>query len=515
LYREITTTPLALKIKDSSALWIIAVGFLFIAFLMLYRLPQYPAPWIDEGAVLRVAKNFAQNGIYAEPNLTGNNYSGAIVGVGPTVILPVALVVKLFGPNIGIARLVIVLYSLICVIFFYKLASSLSNWRLAVIATAIMTVSPAVDFQRYGRSVIGEVPAVTFLVIALWLWLRKGKRTKKELLVVGLLFGLSCITKSQYATIILPTLLVSWLVNMIWHKQPGRFWFFVIPGIVSGIIFFAWTYYVLFRIGVDTRNVVNDLAVLRSTNGTAFFVWNSDIIIQTIHYLTDREMYGVLLFSGLLYGIIVSVKRDEDGLNWSILTLLVSIGLFLFISSIGWPRYAFIPAVFAAILVARLLNDLSDSFRFRFTNLQNIGQGYNTSVMVIMAGFIIVLIGLASYGRVQNVLKLGNDDSYHVADYLNTNVPQDQVIETWEYELGFLTNHRYHFPEQIYMSKMNEHIYFAGVEVSELYDFRSVVNPNYVIIGPYSLISDIYPSNRLTNYSLIYSVGDYRVYKKN
>lgn len=511
-----TANQMAHKIKDSWAIGVIAVGFLFIAFMMLYRLPQYPAPWIDEGAVLRVAKNFAQNGIYAEPNLTSNNYSGAIVGVGPTVILPVSLLVKLFGPNIGLARLIIVLYSLICVIFFYKLGSSLGNWRLAAFATLIMTVSPAVDFQRYGRSVIGEVPAVTFLVIALWLWLRTGKRSKIELIIVGVLFGLGCVTKSQYAIIVLPTLLVSWLINMIWHKQPGRFWFFVIPGVVSGLIFFAWTYYVLFLNGASTRNVANDLAVLRSTNGTAFFVWNFGIIIQTIHFLADREMYSVLLFSGVLYGIIVSLKRDEEGLRWSILTLLVTIGLFLFISSIGWPRYVFVPAVFAALLIARLLNDLSNGFQFNFADLRNSIRDHSPSisVMVILAGFIVVLVGLTSYGRVQNLLKLGNDDTYLITDYLNTNVPQDQVIETWEYELGFLTNHRYHFPEQIYMSKMNEHIYFAGAQVSEVYDFRSEVNPNYVITGPYSLISDIYPSTRLTNYTLVYSAGDYRVYKK-
>jgi len=36
-----------------------------------------------------------------------------------------------------------------------------------------------------------------------------------------------------------------------------------------------------------------------------------------------------------------------------------------------------------------------------------------------------------------------------MAKYMDDNIPKDALIETWEPEMGFLTDHNYHYPPQI------------------------------------------------------------------
>src|SRR6185436_7162017 len=80
--------------------------------LGLVNLPYAPQPWFDEGSILHVPKTLVEHGVYADISSEGYRYYGPTVGVGPTVILPVALAFKLFGVGLIQGRLVIVVYLL-------------------------------------------------------------------------------------------------------------------------------------------------------------------------------------------------------------------------------------------------------------------------------------------------------------------------------------------------------------------------------------------------------------------
>ena len=49
-----------------------------------------------------------------------------------------------------------------------------------------------------------------------------------------------------------------------------------------------------------------------------------------------------------------------------------------------------------------------------------------------------------------------------VADLLNEKIDRSAVIETWERELGVLTDHRYHFPDQSLLAQTDSFIYHGG-----------------------------------------------------
>ena len=58
-----------------------------------------------------------------------------------------------------------------------------------------------------------------------------------------------------------------------------------------------------------------------------------------------------------------------------------------------------------------------------------------------------------------------------IAKYLDDNVPLDALVETWEPELGFLTNHNYHYPPQILLNTAVQYIWTQGQPPAEQYDF--------------------------------------------
>src|SRR5690348_18477110 len=90
-----------------------AVGIAGFLWLALYNLGYSPVPWFDEGEHLRVPKTLVQYGQYAVWSADGFRYFGPTIGVGPTVLLPIALVFKLFGIGLVQARLVMVAYLMV------------------------------------------------------------------------------------------------------------------------------------------------------------------------------------------------------------------------------------------------------------------------------------------------------------------------------------------------------------------------------------------------------------------
>src|SRR5512145_1124704 len=83
-----------------------ALGTLLIFFFVFFNLTRFPAPWFDEGSHLHVPKTLVQYGVYADISSEGFRYYGPTIGVGPTVMLPIAGMFKLFGIGLLQARIV-------------------------------------------------------------------------------------------------------------------------------------------------------------------------------------------------------------------------------------------------------------------------------------------------------------------------------------------------------------------------------------------------------------------------
>jgi 4-amino-4-deoxy-L-arabinose transferase-like glycosyltransferase len=496
---------------EKNRLWWMLGGVVLVAllgFLLFYRLNIYPAPWYDEGSHLHVAKNLALNGIYADYSSEGIRYYGPAVGVGPTVMLPVAALFKIAGVSIPLARVMIAVYAGLALLVLYLLGRQLADARLGIVAVVLLVLAPGVEFIFAARNVLGEVPGLFFVLAGFWLWLKPGKRSLLQLVGVGILMGLAAITKNQYALIVLPGLLLAWIADLVWYRQRG--WrYFVIPGVIAGAMFAAWTYIVL--VALAGSEVSENLSTLRAASSGAFFLFGMAEMEKALRFLTDSGVYAALFIPAVLYGLVLSLRRTEVGQQHGILLIFLLVSTGLFVSSLAWPRYAFPAAAIGSLFVARLLYDLTGGFQF---SLRGESSPLATAGSVGAFGLLAIMTILPLYLHLNAVRGQGSGDAYVLADYLNQNVPEDVVIETWEQEMAVLTNHNYHYPPQIVLAYSVDEIWRDGQPANELYDFREASDAEYVLVGPFALYTNIYPEEYLEGYELVHSQGAYNLYHR-
>jgi 4-amino-4-deoxy-L-arabinose transferase-like glycosyltransferase len=174
----------------------IAVALMVVTLIVVPFLDTYPHIEPDESHHLIVARNIAEFGVYGSghPDM-GFKWFDDYDSVGPPVILPVALSVKLGGVNLFSGRLVMALFFVALCVVIYSLSRPLFGSSSATVAMLLATA--ALGSAYLARSVYGEVPALFFLIAGLWLWRNAiaGQHVVLNALLAGLCFGLMILTK--------------------------------------------------------------------------------------------------------------------------------------------------------------------------------------------------------------------------------------------------------------------------------------------------------------------------------
>lgn len=498
--------------NQKTLLWIL--GLLAIYFFAFHNLTRFPAPWFDEGSHLHVPKTLVKHGVYADISSEGFRYYGPTIGVGPTVMLPVAAVFKLFGIGLLQARIVMVLYLLAAVFVFYRFVDHLAGKWVAWVAVALMLSSRSVLFLEYGRQLLGEVPGIFFILLALYLWLSKWNENNwKRLSLVGLLFGLAMITKYQYLLFLAPTLILSWLLDIFYYKSSSHR-NFLVPGIIAAGSFGVWQLLTLQYLGPSTA--MENLALLQSSAEGAAFNFNLSQLNANFGELTSRSVYLGAIIPALIYGFFISLSRTRNGQKWSVVYLLVVLNLVWYVvASIGWIRYAFLGLTLSSIFIAQLFSKITDNFNFDwkagwFRSLFEVRNAPRFAISIWLLA--IIMIPMA-----KNVLDIALPApayAMQMSNYLDENISQDAVIETWDPEMGFLTDHNYHYPPNALLAIAVEQVYYYGEPVQEYYDFVQTEQPEYLLVGEFSKWTEIYPLEELlVEYELIQTFGVYDLYR--
>jgi hypothetical protein len=196
--------------------------------------------------------------------------------------------------------------------------------------------------------------------------------------------------------------------------------------------------------------------------------------------------------------------------------LTISNFLWYVIASIGWFRYAFLGFALSGIFVAGLFSAIVEGLEFRWgtTPLRSLFDGRNVSRLAIWVWLLAIIIIPATKTVFEIAFPIPTGVQ-NLAAYLNANVPRDAVIETWETEVGFLTDHKYHFPPGDLLVVAVEQVYYNGETVQQHYDFVQTEQPEYLLMGTFSKWTQIYPLQDLSDhYRLIQSFGDYDLYRR-
>lgn len=507
-------------LADRQQKFILGSLLLMVIFLVFTNITRFPKPWFDEGSHLHVPKTIVNHGVYADISSEGFRYYGPTIGVGPTVMLPIAAVFKTFRIGLLQARAVVAVYMLLAIFVFYRLVLGLSSstW-LTIVACALLLSSRSVLFLNYGRQVLGEVPGLFFLLAGIVLWFGNWENNSwKRLAVVGLFLGLAMITKYQYILFLMPMIGIMWFVNLIYYKSTSH-WNFIIPGIVAGASFVVWQAITILSLGPATA--LENFAMLRASAEGAAFTFNLAQIGQNFGELTTRSVFMGALIPAIVYGFIISIPRNSEAQKWGVLYLLVVLNLgWYVVASIGWIRYAFLGLVLSTIFIAKLFYDATSGFKLVLEGSRGIhvvrsiidrNHAYRWALVAWLV--IIVLVPLAK--NVWEIISPGPDAARELSQYLNENIPQDAIIETWEPEMGFFTDHNYHFPPNELLTLAIDQIYSGGEPVQIHYDYVQTKKPEYLLIGEFSKWVNLYPIDQLSDqYRLIKTVNDYDLYMR-
>jgi hypothetical protein len=226
------------------------------------------------------------------------------------------------------------------------------------------------------------------------------------------------------------------------------------------------------------------------------------------------------LLPALVYGFFLILPRRREGQIWGIVFVLIMVNLgWYVVASIGWWRYAFLGLAMSSLFVARFFHDLTDGFRLggerslgesQPTKAGVLHRGLRWTMFAWLAAMFVIPLG----ETMVEMLSPDFDAPNAMASYMNEHVPQDALIETWEPEMGFLTDHNYHFPPALLLLDAVKQVNLNGPPVAQLYHFVPTELPGYVLLGDFGRWVDLYPSDLLAaRYRLVTRIGGYELYE--
>jgi len=489
-------------------------------FLLFYRLDNYPLFFVDEGAFLRVSKTLAVEGVYADRSSEGYRYNGAVISTGPTVIVPTAILFKIFGVNPIYGRLVSAVYGVLMLLALWYFTNQLFNRTTALLAVIFALASPALSLIFNARAMMGDIPGVFFILMGMIFWVHPKGKTIPQLILAGVFFGLACVTKFQFILLVMPCIAAGFILNIIWYRQ-HKWYYYFIPGLVGCIVAGLWFVYVIVILP-NPANASQNIAAFRSA-GSLAFTFDLRSVRYGLNYLASIDAYAGIVIAGLIAGFVFSVGKNKESQDKSQLLLLIvlNFGMYL-LSVVEWKRYsipglALIP-IFIAALVYRLI---AIAFEDRWNWRSLIGgrlSNQELQVWIIRVLAIIFVLNLAVFPLISDALTVksdgGNQATFAVATYLKDNAKPDALIETYEPELATVSDFKFHFPLQASETTLFRKLYRERTSGDNVYNFHDYVDPDYVIVGRLGVWANFYPPELLTGYEVAQKIGDYTIWKK-
>lgn len=494
---------------------IILLGIAFL-FLLCYHPAQIPAPWFDEGWTLSVARNWVETGRYArllndQPiSATGMAWNFPVTG-------PIALSFQFFGIGVWQGRLPGTMFTIASIFFVYWIARRMYNEKIAVAAILLLLLGYPFPLTE-GRQALGE-PAMLFYLLAgyytFWLFLEKRSAVS---LGASMLLWASALTSKQQP---LPFWMFSMLAVVVfsgWLRR-DRFTFWASLGALLGTLVF-WRIMLGVQAWLETGLPLYGAPMQGLLNVTGWVpVW--EVRVQA---LTIIGYFAVPLILGLGY----SFKQEMEAWNieaggdpkvyirlayWSLTTSWL---IWYATLAMAWVRYLYPIVFFGSIFVAVFISRITDGFNFPqvVRRASNALRRFQFKRENLEALLVILIMSYVGSMVVRNFAAITfNNDAETVAEYLNRSTPSDALLETYDSELLFLVQRKFHFPPDQIQVELNKRT-FLHQNVAIPYDPMQV-DPDYIVIGPFSKMWGLYASiaPQQDGWELVYKLPNYSVYQ--
>lgn len=506
--------------RDRRLQMLVAAAMAVVVLASVIDLERVPPLWWDEGWTMTVARNWVERGWYGrllngEPAPPGLNASFPIVA-------PVALSFKLFGVGVWQARLPGVMYGLGALALLYLLGRQLFNRPVAVgavVCALLVSDDPDLNPILLSRQVLAEMPMLFFLLGG---YLAFGLAARRSIWFMALAvacWGIALIMKAQLMPFWLISLLIPLAMALI--KRQWR-----PAGLLAAGLLGSW---LVFQLLIQWQGLILAGHTMAGESLAGIYEVTALVTNPAVRF----EAIGLALTTGLPallgYGLAgITVLRqfrhalpDENVqiMRVAILSLGASWLAWYMLLAMSWSRYLGPPLFIGSLFVSALFYELTDHFRFRSAVRRLAGQADRKTlartaaplvlaVILIVAGVLRTFIGLS-------LESLSRQDAapQRVAAYLNTQTAADALIETYESELYFLLQRRYHYPPDQIHIELNRRT-FLNEAVPIDYD-PLAVKPDYIVTGRFGRQWKLYDAALASgNYRLVFSTDLYQVYKR-
>lgn len=313
---------------------------LVAAVLSLYRLTEAPPAWYDEGMVVQLAINVARFGEFATQTAPGEFVSGALTSTGFPVVAPVAVLFSLFGIDLWLARLVMVLYLLGFVVAAHILVRKMFGKYHALFSSALLVTFASL--YGNGKNVLGEVPGLFFLVSFLFFAykIEAEQPTKRNFILAGLFAGLCLATKPTFLVLI-PAIVIGALLTRFKISLRNFFYFFF----AALALLLVW--------GVTQFNSTDSIGAIFSFYSNPYQLTNISSVMRAnvLRFFTEATPVHVLVLIFVwTAALFLRLRGKEKILAAEIIAFFFTLGILsAYLRTPGWYRY-FFPAELVAMI---------------------------------------------------------------------------------------------------------------------------------------------------------------------
>jgi hypothetical protein len=291
---------------------------------------------------------------------------------------------------------------------------------------------------------------------------------------------------------------------------------FLFPLAVSLVPLMIWYGVQLFFIGWNS--FVEHVVLLRSASSTTLTAFSMKYMLRNLANLFSVDFFK-LGCVGFLYVVSLLLRGETRDTQRLYLPAFVGLWMIWFVvASVGFTRYAFPIFATSNLFLAKLLHDLSKGFSLSFPQFgRHTVLSFFKRTLPVLATLGTVMLVLVPLGVTVQRVTAGRDRTpQQFAAYIDENIDSDATIETWEYEIAFLTApHRYHHPPLDVLLAVIAHINLDAPFTPDIYPFEQV-DPDYLIIGSFAKWTKLYSLDFLEQEcTLIKSIGAYDLYRVN
>lgn len=326
---------------------------LVIAVMLVLSAWRSPVWYDDAGHFLVVRELVMENETCYPVDLAHGvcDEDSPFITMGPALNYPLASWMQLLGLSMGMARILMVIFSIEALLAFVVLARNRIAPHKAIWALAL--VAGNIQLLTYGAEVLGEVPMLGWLFLGLALqlrWLEKGGWGLA--VVAAVAYGLAMLTK-LYLAAPLALAMGTWMLVMVWRGKYRKALTIFLQGILSGGMVLAWQW-------------------MQSGSGDGVWLWLQDRGSYQSEFLAFawEDSMRFLLFKPLIWlgtiALVIKVRIKGQPADLFLLCFH-AFHLLFFLASAGFDRFGFqlifIPAIYLAEFMAAAWKRLAERKR--------------------------------------------------------------------------------------------------------------------------------------------------------